>query len=81
MSEFKYLVGFLSKGYIMLLFACINAAAELFFCFCVRSNSAIFDQQQFKVTIISSGFTSMLLFMTSTAWKGKISIRFCLLWQ
>lgn len=59
MSMFKYFVGFLSKQYIMLLFSCINAVAELFFCPDARSNSAILDQQQFGVTIISSGFTAM----------------------
>lgn len=48
MSVFKYFVGFLSKECIMLLFSCINAVSQLFFCLCVRSNSAIFDQQQLR---------------------------------
>lgn len=59
MSVFKYFIEFLSKEYIMLLFSFISAIAELFFCLRVRPNSAIFDQQQFGVTIISGGFTSV----------------------
>lgn len=59
MSVFKYFIGFLSKECIILLFSLINAIAELLFCLYVRPNSVIFDQQQFGVTIISTGFTSV----------------------